>query len=561
MSQRLQGAARGSDPVFTSARIGLRPFVRGFEQFSADITLSKAGLDAAAAALARENARVREFGFTEPELDRARKSLLRAIEQAYNERDKTESAALANLLIRHVVNGEPAPGIEQEYVHAQAMLPQITLAELNDFARRLFNDSERKLIIYQGAQKTGEPVPTPDMLLAAVNVRPTAVAAYTERAVAGSLMDRPPEGGRIVAERQLGDLGVTELTLGNGVKVLLKPTDFKNDQVLLAATRPGGGSLFDDAELDTLRFVPGLLSNVGVRDLAPSALQRMFAGKSVQFGPYLSEVYEGFRGQSGSADAETMLQLAYLYVTKPHFNPALLRGAISRQQDGARNALARPETVFQAAVNQALFNGHPRAPRLATPEDYDRIRVDRIADIYSRRFSSARDFTYILVGSFELDKMSIAFMQAELDRLQVMIAHHIDSDPDMRNKKELLETIPGVGPRVSDHMTALFAGRTFNSAEQLAAYLGLVPVQWESGSSVKGRPRLSKAGPAHLRKLLYMPAIVATRHNPHIKALTERLLAKGKTKMAALGAAMRKLAHLCFGVIRSGKPYDPQFAL
>lgn len=155
---------------------------------------------------------------------------------------------------------------------------------------------------------------------------------------------------------------------------------------------------------------------------------------------------------------------------------------------------------------------------------------------------------------------SIAYMEAELAKLQKMISDHIDNDPDLRNKKDLLETIPGVGPRVSDHITALFAARTFERAEQLAAYLGLVPVQWESGSSVKGRPRMSKAGPAHLRKLLYMPAVVAVRHNPHIKVHYERLLEKGKSKMAALGAAMRKLAHLCFGVVNSGKPYDRNFA-
>jgi transposase len=110
-------------------------------------------------------------------------------------------------------------------------------------------------------------------------------------------------------------------------------------------------------------------------------------------------------------------------------------------------------------------------------------------------------------------------------------------------------------------MTALFAARAFDRAEQLAAYLGLVPVQWESGSSVRGRPRMSKAGPAYLRKLLYMPAIVASRCNPHIKAVSERLLAKGKAKMAVIGACMRKLAHLCFGVIHSGRPYEPNYAM
>jgi transposase len=155
---------------------------------------------------------------------------------------------------------------------------------------------------------------------------------------------------------------------------------------------------------------------------------------------------------------------------------------------------------------------------------------------------------------------SIAFLDQELGQLQQAIASHIDNDPDLRNKKELLLSIPGVGQRVSDHLTALLAGRTFERSEQLAAYLGLTPVEWQSGSSVRGRPRMSKAGPAHLRKLLYLPAVVAVQHNPHIKAMYNRLLERGKPKMAAIGAAMRKLAHLCFGVVKTGKPYDPLWA-
>jgi len=156
---------------------------------------------------------------------------------------------------------------------------------------------------------------------------------------------------------------------------------------------------------------------------------------------------------------------------------------------------------------------------------------------------------------------SISFLKAELKRLEETIKEHIDSDPDLRSKKTLLETIPGVGERVSSNLTALFAAKTFNSAEQLAAYLGLVPVQWESGISVRGRPRLSKAGPSHLRKLLYMPAVVARQWNPHIKSFSDRLIAKGKSKMAVIGACMRKLAHLCFGVIHTGRPYDPNYAM
>jgi transposase len=158
-------------------------------------------------------------------------------------------------------------------------------------------------------------------------------------------------------------------------------------------------------------------------------------------------------------------------------------------------------------------------------------------------------------------EQSISFLQAQLEELEKMIDQHIDSDPDLRSKKNLLRTIPGVGPRVSTNLTALFAAKTFKSAEQLAAYLGLIPVQYESGSSVHRRPRMSKAGPSHLRKLLYMPAVVAKQWNPHVKALRERLLAKGKTEMAIIGACMRKLAHLCFGVVHTGRPYDSNYAI
>ena len=116
-------------------------------------------------------------------------------------------------------------------------------------------------------------------------------------------------------------------------------------------------------------------------------------------------------------------------------------------------------------------------------------------------------------------------------------------------------SIPAVGPQVSNHLLSIILGSLFDSAEQLAAYLGLVPVESQSGSSVSGRPHLSNNGPSRIRAILYMAAIVAIRHNPHIKELYERLLAKGKSKMAALGAAMRKLVHLCFGVLKTGKPY------
>ena len=155
---------------------------------------------------------------------------------------------------------------------------------------------------------------------------------------------------------------------------------------------------------------------------------------------------------------------------------------------------------------------------------------------------------------------SIIFMEKQLAKLQQDIDDHINKHPQLKADRELLVTIPAVGPQVGNHLLAVIHNHQFQSAEQLAAYLGLVPIERQSGTSVRGRPRLSKAGPARIRAVLYMAAVVGTKHNPHIKALYQRLQERGKTKMSALGAAMRKLVHLCFGVLKTRQPYQANYA-
>ena len=154
---------------------------------------------------------------------------------------------------------------------------------------------------------------------------------------------------------------------------------------------------------------------------------------------------------------------------------------------------------------------------------------------------------------------SIEFLVKQLADLQQVIDDHIDKHSSLKKDMALLQSIPAVGPQVGGNMLSVMHSHNFNSAEQLAAYLGLVPVERQSGSSVLGRARLSKAGPARIRAVLYMAAIVATRYNPHVKAVYERLLARGKSKMSALGAAMRKLVHLCFGVLKTQQPYEHDY--
>lgn len=156
-------------------------------------------------------------------------------------------------------------------------------------------------------------------------------------------------------------------------------------------------------------------------------------------------------------------------------------------------------------------------------------------------------------------RASIDFITQQLRALEKERDDHIDRHPELKQDLALLQSIPAVGPQVGSHLLSVLHAHPFQSAEQLAAYLGLVPVERQSGTSLHARARLSKTGPARLRAILYMAAIVAARHNPHVKALYERLLAKGKSKMAALGAAMRKIVHLCFGVVKHQRPYQHDY--
>jgi transposase len=156
---------------------------------------------------------------------------------------------------------------------------------------------------------------------------------------------------------------------------------------------------------------------------------------------------------------------------------------------------------------------------------------------------------------------SIAFLEKQLAKLQQDIDNHIHKHPDLKADRDLLTSIPAVGPQVGNHLLSVMHNHHFQSAEQLAAYLGLVPVERQSGTSILGRPRLSKAGPARIRAILYMAAIVGAQHNPHLKALYLRLQDHGKSKMSALGAVMRKLVHLCFGVLKTRQPYQANYGI
>ena len=242
-------------------------------------------------------------------------------------------------------------------------------------------------------------------------------------------------------------------------------------------------------------------------------------------------------------------------------NPAQIR-------DYAKSLGTRTKTDKKDSMVIARY-GVSQHPRLWQPEPAEvrqlKALISRLEAVKQdvQRESNRLEKADITRAS-EHVRQSIETVRAELEkekgRLEALIKQHIDQNPSLKQDRTLLESIPGVGPVISQQMVAVVRSRTFTSAAQCAAFLGLVPVQHQSGTSVRGRAHLSKAGNAQVRAKLYMAAVVAIQHNPDIRAQYERLLRSGKTKMCALGAAMRKLVHICFGVLKHQTPYQAQVA-
>jgi transposase len=264
---------------------------------------------------------------------------------------------------------------------------------------------------------------------------------------------------------------------------------------------------------------------------------------------------------TGVYHEQAALALADTGVTVSIINPAQVkdfgRGLAVRTKTDSMDSVVLAR--YGALLKPAAWQPPPLEARAlqALLARRDAVADDLRRELNRQEKSQAVETPALIAQSIT---QSIVFLEAELKRLQQAIGDHIDRHPDLKRDMALLTSIPAVGERVGNNLLAVIHAHRFESAEQVAAYLGLVPVERQSGSSVLGRARLSKAGPAPVRAVLYMAAVVATQCNPHVKALYQRLIARGKSKMSAIGAAMRKLVHLCFGVLKTQRPYQPDYA-
>ncbi|RSZ57325.1 insulinase family protein [Massilia atriviolacea] len=408
LGQRMQELAQQANPPFIAGSSSVGKLTARYTSFTASAALGKGGAVPAIEALVQENARTRQFGFSAQEFERARKNMMRQYELAYNERDKTDSGRYVGEYVRNFLEQESIPGIENEYGYVRELLPSITLDEMNRYARATIPApaASAKLVVYMGSAKEDSPAPSSAQLLAAVAAaEKVTVHAQEQKTLAAELMDKPPAGGSIVAQSEDKALGLTRLTLSNGVKVILKPTDFRNDQVLMSAARFGGQTLFGDADIVNARYANAVVGTMGLKDYSPLDLQKILAGKAATVSLTLGNHVDGVTGSAANDDIETMLQLVYLRMTGVRRDEGLYKSYVGKQVEAARNAMAQPESVFRDTLVSTMYQDHPRVGRTARPADFDKLDLERALAVYRARFFSARDMTFILVGSFDMDKV------------------------------------------------------------------------------------------------------------------------------------------------------------
>jgi zinc protease len=401
---RLAELAQGTNPPFISAASSELLLAARYHTRDFTAVLGPGGSAPALAALAQEQRRLRRDGFGADELNLARDALMAHYNGYYQERDTAESAVYAAEYLRNFLLNETIPGVEAEYRMVQQMLPAITLDELNAWVRTTMPAGPDRLITYVGAGRT-DAVPDRERLLAqAAEADRSEAPPRRHRVLASQLMTRPSRPGSIVAESRDDALGLSSLTLSNGVKVVLKPTSFPG-YVQLAAQRFGGEALFGAEDVVNARVAGALADTMGLKDASAFDLQRMTATTGASVNLSLGVGTDDIAGWSGTgaADIEAMLQLLWLRFAGVPRDEAAFRAWMGREEMLLRQRDAQPALRFEDALADSLYASHPRAPRSLLPADLARIDLDRSLSGWRQRFSSARGFTFLLVGNFDMD--------------------------------------------------------------------------------------------------------------------------------------------------------------
>jgi zinc protease len=404
-NERLSDLTLKPDAKFLGAGAGGGTLGRAVDTFSLRAGVADGKIVDGLVAIETEARRVRQFGFTAPELDRAKKSMLAGYERAFNERDKEESGGYAREYVSYFLDEEPSPGIEYEYGLALKVIPAVSLDEVAALARRELADDSR-VVLAVSPQKEGISIPSESDLRAALDsTSKLAVTPWNETVVARTLMETPPAAAAIESRRSLPDVGVTMVRFANGVEAWLKPTDFKNDQVMFSMYAWGGLSLAPQGDFVEASLADTYVGFSGVAGIKALDLDKMLAGKRAGAAPFLSLSTHGISGSSAPGELETALQLLYQSFVAPGDDPDAFALMKRQLASSVANRGQSPGQVFAERLDQINTSNHFTSEPL-TPERVETIDRAKVIAFYRERFTNAADFTFFMVGAFKPDDVT-----------------------------------------------------------------------------------------------------------------------------------------------------------
>lgn len=408
LNSRLNELRQSANPpfIYAGCYYGNYFLAQTKDAFTLSISSKAEGINEALKAGLTELERVRRYGFTESEYERARANYLQRLESAYNEREKTKNDSYVNEYINHFLMAEPIPGIEFEYTTMNQIAPNIPVMAINQAIQQggLLPDNNQVVFI-AAPEKEGIVCPTKEEVIAQLKgMKDLKVEAYVDKVSNEPLMKEAPKGGKIVSENTNAIYGTTELTLSNGVKVYIKKTDFKADEIQMKGVSLGGTSLFPDKDKLEMSYLNSVMQAGGLGNFSKVDLTKMLAGKKVSVNAAVGANTEAVTGSCSPKDFETMMQLTYLSFTAPRKDMDAFASLKSRIKAQLESAESNPLSSINDTIQKMMYGYHPRYFSMK-PEMVDQINYDRIIEMYKDRFADASDFRFFLVGNVDIEKV------------------------------------------------------------------------------------------------------------------------------------------------------------
>ncbi len=402
LNKRLGELQQQAEPpfVFASTSNG-GTWARTKSAFSAFAVVKEDGIKKATNAILDEIRRVQLHGFTAGELKRQKLQTLKSYENAFKEKDKSESSDFAQELASHFLEQEPAPGITYEFDFAKKHLEGISIEQVNALVKKLIKD-ENRVFVVTGPEKEDLVMPIESDVKSWLNeASKRALKAYEEEELDNNLVKTLPNKGSITKTSKIDNVDVTVVTLSNGVEVYLKSTDYKNDEILMSAYSVGGHSQSSDADYHSASNASAIVGAGGVGDYSMIDLRKVLAGKTVSVSPYIRELSSGFSGKSTPEDIETMFQLLHLYFTSLRKDETAHQSYIARNKAILANLMSNPQFYFSDQSAKIMSQNHLRADGIPTVDDLDKIDFETAFSFFQKEFSNPANFKFWFVGNFK----------------------------------------------------------------------------------------------------------------------------------------------------------------